>query len=182
MSYLQVLGALLLIAAAAFVWRFVRKRSRWARAAGILSMIGFGIASAGLTLSFLFSHLMCGEYLLPPVVSIDKGAVAQVTEFDCGAATPFTSTVRVRSGRFVTAHWGLNRWYTVFTAEVDPRVVTVKWTGPQELTIRYPVPYRHPEYLKCDSAWRDITIRCQSYNPDERTPLPQLPEPNRWAW
>ena len=93
MSYLQVLGALSLIVAAVFVWRFVRKRGRWARVAGVFSVIGLGIVSAGLTLGFLFSHLMCGEYLLSTVVSIDKSIVAQVTEFDCGAVSPFTSTV-----------------------------------------------------------------------------------------
>ncbi len=182
MSYLQPLGALLLVAVAVFMWNVVRNRGKWARAAAVVCMAVLGIGAAGLSLTFLFGHLMCGEYLLSPVVSPDKGVFAQVTEFDCGATTPFTSYVRVRSTESIAGRLGLSRWSKVFTIEHDPRLISVTWTGPRELTIRHPTPGRHPEYLKCDSAWRDVTIKCESYEPDESVPLPSLPEPNRWFW
>jgi hypothetical protein len=182
MSYLQPLGALLLIAVSVFVWKVVRNRGVWARVGAVVCIVVLGIVSAGLTLTFLFAHLMCGEYLLSPVASSDYGAVAQVTEFDCGATSPFTSYVRVRSTKSITGRFGLSRWSTVFTIEHDPRLISATWTGCHELTIRHPIPDRHPEYLKCDSVWRDVTIKCQSYVPDQAAPLPGLPEPNRWCW
>jgi len=182
MSYLQPLAALLLIALCVLLWHVVRYRKRWVRIAGVFCLLALGIVSAGLTSSFLFAHLLCGEYLLSPVASPDQTAVAQVTEFDCGATTPFTSYVRVRSTRTIAGRLGLSRWSTVFMIEHDPRLISVTWTGPHELTISHPIPYRHAENLKCDSAWRGVTINCQPYVPREAAPLPRLPEPNRWSW
>lgn len=181
MTYLQLLGALLLIALCTFVWKRVRNRSRWVRATVIICLVGAGIISAGLTTSFLFAHLMCGEYVLPAVEAPDHSAIAQVREFDCGATTPFNSDVRVRSTKSVTGRLGWNRWHTVFTIEHDPRLISLTWTG-HELTIRHPIAYRHPEYLKCDSMWGDIKITCESYKPNEAAPLSRLPEPDRWYW
>src|SRR5450759_912472 len=140
MSWLQPLGALLLIAVSVFLWNVVRNRNRWAKRAVAFCVVVLAIVSAGLTRTFLFTHLMCGEYLLLPVASPDQRAIAQVTEFDCGATTPFTSYVRVRSTKSITERFGLSRWSTVFRIEHDPRLIFVTWTGPHELTIRHPTP------------------------------------------
>jgi hypothetical protein len=182
MSWLQPLGALLLIAVSVFLWNVVRNRNRWAKRAVVFCVVVSAIVAAGLTLTFLFRHLMCGEYLLLPVASPDHNAIAQVTEFDCGATTPFISYVRVRSTKSITERFGLSRWSTVFRIEHDPRLISVTWTGAHELTIRHPMPDREPEFLKCDAVWHDVTIKCQSYAPDESATLPPLPEPNRWCW
>src|SRR5215472_1762223 len=166
---------MLLITLCAFVGRRVRSRNRWVRAAAVIALVGAGIISAGLTISFLSAHLLCGEYVLPAVEAPDHSTIAQVTEFDCGATTPFNSDVRVRSTQSIIGRLGWNRWHTVFTIEHDPRLISLKWTGPHELTIRHPIAYRHPEHLKCDSTWGDIKITCESYKSNETAPLTPLP-------
>lgn len=180
MSYLLLLGAFLLIAFCVFLWKRVRNRSRMAQAGAAIGLLALIVVAVGMALAFLFTHAMCGEYVFPAVEASDHSAIAQVTEFDCGATSPFTSIVRLRSTKSLAARLKWNRWHTVFAIEHDPRLISLKWTGPQELTIRHPIPYRGS--VKCDSTWGDVKITCEPYKPDEKLRLPQLPEPNQWLW
>jgi hypothetical protein len=169
------MGALALMATSFLVRRIVRNRSRRLKMPTVLGMIMLWVASAGLGLTFLFFHAMCGEYTFPPVVSPDHATVAQVTEFDCGATTPFTSHVRVRSTASLLGRFGLSRWSTVFVIVHDPRLIQITWANPNELVIRHPAPYRDPDELKCDPTWKVIRIDCETYAPDEGAqPLPCL--------
>jgi len=184
MSSLLLLIAVLLTAAGVFLLRrFLRKRWYWSVSAGVLAVAMF-LASAALLLSFLFLHMMCGEYVFPYRPSPDQRRLARVTEFDCGATTPFTSYVELRAAGFPTSLSLLGaraRWRrTVFIIEHDPRLIQLIWTGNRELTIRYPKPDRTDSY-KCDSTWQDVRIKCEVYTPDEHAPLPQM-FPNRWLW
>ncbi len=182
MSYLPPLFALVVLAATLKLWTVAREKSTWVRLASIVCLLSACIGCVVVFVPFLSSHLMCGEYVFPAVAAPDHSAVAQVTEFDCGAATPFRSYVRVRSTRTLVGRLGLTRWSTVFWVENDPRLVSMSWNGPNHLTIHYPVPYDDPKRWKCDSGWKGVKIECESYAPNYSAPIPRLPAPNRWVW
>jgi hypothetical protein len=182
MSYLLLLGALVLLAASLKLWMVARGKNVWVRVGAAACVVSLSIVSIGLFMTFLFPHVMCGEYVFPPITAPGNAAIAQITEFDCGATSAFSTFVRVRSANTLFGHLGLTRWSTIFWVEHDPRLVSVTWTGPSELKIRYPVPFEDPKHWKCDSAWEDVKIKCESYAADQSALLPQLPEPNRWLW
>jgi hypothetical protein len=178
MSYILVLAAASLAAISLLGWRTIRGRGRWFKFAGVVGIVACVLMSAGLSLSFLFAHFMCGKYVMSREISPDDAVSARVTEFDCGATTSFTSYVELRSTRSIIGHLGMG-WSTVFTIEDDPRLVSIRWTGQRELTIRHP---QNSELFQCDSTWNDVHIKCDAYTPDLREPLTPLPEPARWCW
>jgi len=184
MSFLLLLIAVLLTAAGVFLLRrFLGKRWYWSVSVGVIA-VGMFLASAALLLSFLFLHMMCGEYVYPYRPSPDQQRLARVTEYDCGAVSPFNSSVELRAVGFPTSLSLLRaraRWRRpVFIIEHDPSLIQLIWTGNRELTIRHPKPDRTDSY-KCDSTWQDVRIKCEVYTPDEHATLPQI-SPDRWLW
>jgi hypothetical protein len=181
MTYLYLLGVLLLNAGCVFLWKLGYKRSGVRGIAAGVGIVFFGLVAAVLTLSFFFVHAACGEYLFPAVEAPDHTAIAEVGEFDCGALGGFHSYVRIRSTKSISGRWRWNGGSKVFATEDDPRLISLTWTDRHELTIRHPIQDRF-HYFKCDSAWADVKIRCESYQPPEPASLSSLPEPNRWLW
>lgn len=179
MSFLLVLVAVLLSSAGVVLLRKSLRKSWYWRVSVVVTAMAMFLASAGLLLGFLVLHLGCGEYVFPYQPSPDQQRLARVTEFDCGATTPFTSYVGLRVGGFAGV-LPLPRWErTVVIVEQDPRLVQLIWKGNRNLTVRYPPPVGDNPHV-CNTTWRDVHITCETYEPDN-APLPQM-SPNRWLW
>lgn len=180
MSYLVLLLAVGLVAGVLLLLKW-GCRCSWAWKAPIgIAAAGMCLAVAGAVIFFLFMHVMCGQYVFPPVVSPDGKRTARVTEFDCGAVSSFLSSVDIRS---TEARFSLSRLRNrqVFTSEQDPRLVQIEWTGERQLTIRHPQVDRNPAAYRCDTVWQDVQIKCETYVPDVQN-LARPPEPSRWKW
>ena len=185
MSYFAVLASLVLVLIGFFLWKLVRKRHWvWKVLAGSGCAL-LGISSVGLGLWFLFMHLMCGQYVSPEVLSPAGGAVARITEFDCGAIDGFHSSVELRSNQRKLTASGLRKrlfFSEVFAAEQAPTLIGLTWTGEHELLIQY--LRLDPQQLTsfhCEASWQGIRINCQAVDTAAMT-LPIRPDPNRWLW
>ncbi len=185
MSYIVLIAA---VGAALLAWRLRRvmrgRRRAWKFLIATLIVV-LSVSSACLLFVFLLGHIFCARYELQSADSPDGRIVARVTEFDCGATTPFYSSVEIHQTHFALPHsavWSHWTGTSVFWLEADPRFIEITWTGNRELTIRYPEPDHSPSFYQCNSSWHETQIRCEMYKPDERKTLSPLPRPNRWFW
>ena len=174
MSYL--LTSALFLVFAGFILRYFGKKRIASRILGGVAVSGCIILSLMFGLAFLFAHLMCGEYSFTPRISPDGSMIAQVKEMDCGAVDTFHTRVELKNRSL------FKKKTDVFYVEDDPLFVEVEWTGPQELTIRYPKPEDAAASANCDRAWQNVQIRCVTYQRNLKTQFPERPEPNRWWW
>jgi hypothetical protein len=186
MSYFAVLASIVLVLIGFFLWKLARKRNWvWKVLAGSGCAL-LGISSVGLGLWFLFMHLMCGQYVSPEVLSPAGGAVARITEFDCGAMDGFHSSVELRSNQRKLTASGLRKrlfFSEVFAAEQSPTLIGLSWTGEHELLIQYSrLDPHHLASFHCEPSWQEIRINCQAVDTPPTARVLSLSEPYRWLW
>lgn len=185
MSYLVLLIVIASAALTLLVFRVVQRRSWiWKVPAFVIATL-LGLFSVAVVAFFLLGHLMCGEYVFPSIYSPDGQFVARVSEFDCGAVSPFDSEVDVLPSRnFLSLMHASTYWrsHAVFVDQDDPRLIQVAWTGNDELTIHFPKSTSYTGPHQCSPTWHEVRIRCQEYSPDRDAKLPELPSVSRWLW
>ena len=186
MSYFIPLASLVLVFLGLFLWKLARKRHWvWKALAGFGCAL-LGVSSVGLVLAFLFAHLMCGQYMLPEVLSPAAGAVARITEFDCGAVDGFHSSVELRSNQLKLTAPGLRKrllFSEVFAADQAPTLIGLTWTGEHELLIQYSrLDPQHLASFHCEPLWQDIRINCQAVDAAPTAHIPSILGPYRWLW
>ena len=186
MSYFAPVASLVLVLLGFFLWKLARKRHRvWKALAGFGCAL-LGVSSVGLVLSFSFVHFMCGQYVSPEVLSPAGGAVARITEFDCGATDGFHSSVELRSNQLKLTASGLRKrllFSEAFAADQSPTLIGVTWTGERELLIQYSrLDPRHLASFHCEPSWQEIRINCQAVDTPPTTRALSLSGPYRWLW
>jgi len=185
MSYLILVVAFGVFMLGRYMVRFV-KEGRWIKRVSIGFFIGLSwLVSGCLVFIFLFAHAM-GAVLRLPTASSPSQNVSTRIYVDWGPATePFYTSVELRSSHFAPSLSGIkNRlfFHRVFLCEQYPRAVFVEWNGDHELKIRYPKFPDDPSQIRCDSAWRDVKITCESHTPNPNETFQELPWPDHIFW